>query len=72
MAEKKYNALNGSKLEYSTTENGRMDVKFVDINNNYKDPVTDEETSWKELQSQGYQPSSIFPPQQCTKYTFFI
>lgn len=44
----------------STTENGRMDVKFVDINNNYKDPVTDEETSWKELQSQGYQIPEAF------------
>lgn len=44
----------------STTENQRMDVKFVDINNNYKDGETDEVTSWEALQSQGYQIPEAF------------
>ncbi len=38
----------------------RTDVKLIDINNNYKDPYTDEETSWETLKSQGYQVPEAF------------
>lgn len=38
----------------SITGNERMDIKFVDTNNNYKDPETQKETKWEELQTQGY------------------
>ena len=37
-----------------------MDVKFVDIDNSYKDPNTDEKTDWNTLQSQGYQLPEAF------------
>ncbi len=46
--------------ENSVVGNERMDVKFVDINNNYKDAKTDEETKWEELQKQGYQLPEAF------------
>ncbi len=32
----------------------RADVKLIDINNNYKDPYTDEVTTWEELRAQDY------------------
>ena len=38
----------------SVAGNERMDVKFIDVNNNYKDAETEEETTWEELQKQGY------------------
>ena len=46
--------------EKSVTGNERMDVKFVDIDNSYKDPNTDEKTDWNTLQSQGYQLPEAF------------
>ena len=36
------------------------DVKFVDLNNNYTDPDTDQVTDWATLQSQGYVLSEAF------------
>ena len=36
------------------------DVKFVDLNNNYTDPDTDQVTDWATLQSQGYILSEAF------------
>ena len=45
------------KLNSSTQ---RADVKLIDINNNYKDPYTDEVTTWEELQKQGYQVPEAF------------
>ena len=38
----------------------RADVKLIDINNNYKDPYTEEVTTWEELQKQGYQVPEAF------------
>lgn len=38
--------------EKSVTGNERTDVKFVDIDNSYKNPETDEKTDWTTLQSQ--------------------
>ena len=46
--------------EKSTTGNERMDVKFVDLYNNYKDEVTDEVTTWETLQAQGYKIPEAF------------
>ncbi len=46
--------------EKSVTGNERMDVKFVDLNNSYKDEITDEVTTWETLQSQGYQVPEAF------------
>lgn len=43
-----------------TTKTERMDVKFVDINNNYTDGKTDETTNWAELQKQGYKVPEAF------------
>ncbi len=45
---------------YKKAANERMDVKFVNINNNYKDAETEEETKWEELQKQGYQLPEAF------------
>ena len=45
---------------YKTLSNERTDVKFVDINNNYKDGETDKETPWVELQAQGYKVPEAF------------
>ena len=44
----------------SETETERMDVKFVDINNNFTDAETDVVTTWAELQEQGYQIPEAF------------
>ncbi len=38
----------------------RSDVKLIDINNNHKDPYTEEVTTWEELQKQGYQVPEAF------------
>ena len=46
--------------EKSVTGNERTDVKFVDIDNSYKNPETDEKTDWTTLQSQGYQLPEAF------------
>ena len=46
--------------EKSVTGNERTDVKFVDIDNSYKNPETDEKTDWTTLQSQGYQLPETF------------
>ena len=46
--------------ENSVTGNERMDVKFVDIDNSYKNPDTDEKIDWEVLQSQGYQLPEAF------------
>lgn len=46
--------------EKSVTGNERIDVKFVDIDNSYKNPETDEKTDWTTLQSQGYQLPEAF------------
>lgn len=43
----------------STTGNERTDVKFVDMNNNYKDESGNEIT-WQELKAQGYQIPAAF------------
>lgn len=45
------------KLNQSTQ---RADVKLIDINNNYKNPQTEEVTSWSELEKQGYQVPEAF------------
>lgn len=45
---------------YKTIENERIDAKFVDLNNNYKDGETDAVTTWEELQAQGYQIPEAF------------
>ena len=45
---------------YKISENERMDVKFVDINNSYTDAETAKITSWQELQGQGYQVPEAF------------
>ena len=44
---------------FKIAENERVDAKFVDINNNYKDPDGNE-TTWAELQAQGYQLPEAF------------
>ncbi len=38
----------------------RADVKLIDLNNGYKDPYTEEETIWEELEKQGYQVPEAF------------
>ena len=43
------------KVKDSTAGNQRMDIKFIDVFNNYIDPETDEEISWEELKNDGYQ-----------------
>ena len=45
---------------YKKASNERMDVKFVDINNNYKDAQTEEEIKWADLQKQGYKLPEAF------------
>ena len=45
---------------YKLENNERTDVKFVDINNNYKDGETDEEIAWETLKGQGYQVPEAF------------
>ncbi len=42
------------------TTGQRSDVKFIDTNNNYKDPETDEVTTAEELKNQGYQVPEAF------------
>ena len=44
----------------STSGNERMDVKFVNLDNEYVDGTTGEVTSWATLQSQGYQLPEAF------------
>ena len=46
--------------ENQTTGNERMDVKFVDCENNYIDATTQKKTSWDELQKQGYKLPEAF------------
>lgn len=38
----------------------RADVKLIDITNNYKDPYTDEVTTWEKLKAQGYEVPEAF------------
>ena len=38
----------------------RADVKLIDTDNNYKDPYTEEVTTWADLQKQGYQVPEAF------------
>lgn len=44
---------------FKVVENQRIDARFVDINNNYKDPDGNE-TTWEELQEKGYQLPEAF------------
>ena len=44
----------------SETENQRMDVKFVDVDNSYINAETGEKTTWEELQKQGYKVPEAF------------
>ena len=44
----------------SITGNERMDVKFVDVDNNYIDAETNETTTYEELVAQGYQLPEAF------------
>ncbi len=46
--------------EKSVSGNERMDVKFVDTNNCYKNPDNDAVTTWEQLQEQGYQLPEAF------------
>lgn len=46
--------------ENSVAGNERMDVKFVDAENNYIDAETEEKLTWEELQAQGYQLPEAF------------
>jgi hypothetical protein len=45
---------------YKIAENERMDVKFVDTNNNFTDAETEQVTTWQTLQQQGYQVPEAF------------
>lgn len=47
-------------LENSTSGNERMDIKFINVYNEYIDPVTNEKTSWKDLKADGYQIPEAF------------
>lgn len=44
----------------SVSGNERMDVKFVDAENNYIDAETGKKTTWEELQADGYQLPEAF------------
>ena len=55
---------------YKLAGNERTDVKFVDINNNYKDGETDAEISWETLKGQGYMvPEAFYWGDNETDYT---
>ena len=44
----------------TTVGNERMDIKFVDLNNNYKDAETGMELTWEQLSKEGYQLPEAF------------
>ena len=45
---------------YKKAENERMDVKFVDLNNNYINADDNKVTNWETLQKRGYQLPEAF------------
>lgn len=45
---------------YKIAENERMDVKFVDTNNNFINAETEQVTTWETLKQQGYQVPEAF------------
>ena len=45
---------------YKTAENERMDVKFVNLQNTHIEAKTQVQTSWEELQAQGYKLPEAF------------
>ena len=48
------------RFVYKKDENERMDVKFVDLNNNYINAENDKVTNWETLQKRGYQLPEAF------------
>ena len=43
-----------------TTQTERMDVKFVNLDNDYIDGVTEVKTAWADLQAAGYEIPEAF------------
>lgn len=48
------------KDENSETGNERVDIKFIDVYNNYIDPETDEKIAWEVLHNEGYEIPEAF------------
>lgn len=56
-------------VDNQTPGNQRMDVKFINVYNEYIDGQTGEKTSWEELEKQGYQiPEAFYWGSQFNEY----